>query len=182
MKAMDFEIDASLVSRLVLGALSEHEQRMIAAKLVRCDADFRAALFAILEPFEMFDRDLAEEYSASLDRSPRGINQLRQEILSRSFARATDLEVLIRDFTVRDALSLGDVTRKLFSWSMAEYLLQRAHDSAKGSYNAKTSLYLAMMVIDVVDILGSAEHSAVLGPLVADVRQRIQQTAEEQVS
>lgn len=172
---MEFKIDDSLVSRLVLGALSEHEQRMITAKLVRSDVEFRQALLSILEPFEMFDRDLAEEYSATVDRAVPGIDQRRREILRRSFSRATDLDVLIRDFTVRDALSLGEVTQKLFSWSMAEYLLQRAADSQRGSYNAKTSLYLAMMVIDFVDILGAAGHSPELTPLVTEVRQRIQQ-------
>lgn len=182
MKAMEFNINASLVSRLALGALSEHEQRMITARLVRTDDEFRRQLLSIVEPFEMFDRDLAEEYSATIDRSAPGIDQVRQEILGRSFARATDLEVLIRDFTVRDALSLGEVTRKLFSWSMAEYLLQRSYDSSKGSYNARTSLYLAMMVIDFVDLLGAAGHSPNLSPLVAEVRQRIRQAVERQES
>ena len=182
MRIMEFAVDESLVSRLVLGALSEHEQRMLTAKLARSDAEFRAALLSIVQPFEMFDRDLAEEYSTSLNRSPGDIERRRRRLLTRAFDRAEDLEELIRDFTVRDALQLGEATRRLFSWSMAEFLLKRAGRSAKGSYNARTSLYLAMMVIDVVEILGAAGHSPSFLPLVDDVRRRIWQAADLQGS
>ena len=63
---LDFEIDEAFVSRLVLGALSEHEQRMLAVALARSDPGFRRSLRSILEPFETFDGDLTAEYAAVL--------------------------------------------------------------------------------------------------------------------
>ena len=182
MNVTDLTIDESLVSRLLLGALSEHEQRMITVELVRCDAGFRAALRSILEPFEMFDSDFAEEYRAALDQAPLAAADRRREILDRSFRRAGNLEQLIREFTVRDVLSLGEVTCKLFSWSMAEHLLQRSRDREKGGHHSRTSLYLALMVIDVVEILGAIGHSPSLGAVITDVRQRIQDAAGQQES
>ena len=104
---LDFEIDESFVSRLVLGALSEHEQRMLAAALARSDPGFRRSLRSVLEPFETFDGDLTAEYAAVLDREAADVDRARREILSRSFARAPDIETLIEDLTVSDALSLG---------------------------------------------------------------------------
>jgi len=179
-KPMEIEVDKSFVSRLLLGALSEHEQRLMTANLARSNAMFRTSILQVVEPFEMFDRDLAEEYSAVLDQIPQNADRVRYTILARAFARADDLEQLIRDFTVRDILALGEATQRWFSWSMAEFLIQRAENSARGSYEARTSLYLAMMVIDVVDVLGSAGHSPDLVALVADVRRRIQQATARQ--
>ncbi len=172
MTAMDFEIDEKFVSRLMLGALSDHEQRMLTARLARRDPEFRAALRAILEPFEMLDGDLVREYSVALDRDPDDRRRVRRGILTRSFARVADLEALLRDFTVNDALALGGVTRQLFSWSMAELLLKRGLESTR-EHQARTSFYLAAMVIDVVEILGATGHSPYFGNVVADVRRRI---------
>ncbi len=177
MRSMEFEIDESFVSRLLLGALSEHEQRMLAAQLARRDPEFRLALRCVLEPFEILDGELVREYSALLDRDSHPDERLRREILARSFARADDLEALLHDFTVNDALSLGGVTRKLFSWSMAELLIERSRESAH-DHRARTSLYLASMVIDVVEILGATDHSPYFANVIADVRLRIRQAVD----
>ena len=117
---LDFEIDEAFVSRLLLDTLSEHEQRMLAVGLARCDPDFRRSLRPILEPFETFDGDLTAEYAAILEGEPDAADRERREILDRSVARAPDMEMLIHGLTVSDALSLGRVTRQFFSWSMAE--------------------------------------------------------------
>ena len=176
MTSMDFEIDEKFVSRLLLGALSDHQQRMLTVRLARRDPEFRTALRSILEPFEMLDGDLVREYSAALDRGPDDRRRVRRGILTRSFARIVDLETLLRDFTVNDALALGGVTRQLFSWSMAELLLKRGLESTR-EHQARTNFYLATMVIDVVEILGATGHSPYFANVVADVRRRIQRAA-----
>jgi len=173
----DQEIDRNLVSRLLLGAQSEHQQRLLAIRLLHHDPEFRVTLVSILEPFEMFDLDLVTEYAAVLERD-RAVERERRRILAQAFGRATDLEGLIRGFTFRDVLSLGEITCKLFSWSMAEYLLERTRRTELSTYNVKTSLYLAQMVIDVVEILGAAGHSPEFPNVVRDVRQRIREAAE----
>ena len=81
MASMDLVIDETFVSRLLLGALSEHEQRVLAAALARSDPTFRTALSSILEPFEVLDSELVREYSAALDREPAGDERARREIL-----------------------------------------------------------------------------------------------------
>ncbi len=174
MASIDMMIDETYVSRLLLGALSEHEQRLLAAWLARSDPEFRASLRSILAPFELLDGDLAREYSVALDLNPGDSDRLRSEILTRSFAQVEDLEALLHEFTVNDALALGGVTRKLFSWSMAELLLERGLKSKK-EHRARTSLYLATMVIDVVEILGATGHSPYYANVIADVRRRIRQ-------
>lgn len=180
MKGMDLSIDTSLVSRLLLGALSEHEQRMIAVELLRSNSDFRAAVYSLIEPFEMFDSDLAAEYSDALSRSSPEIDGCRKRLLERSFVRVGDPGDLIHDLTMVDALSLGEVTRKLYSWSMAEFLLQRGRETLDNAFKAKTDLYLALMVIDVVELLGAAGHSPSFPSVVTNVRRRIQQAIEQQ--
>lgn len=175
---LDFEIDETFVSRLLLGALSEHEQRMLAASLARSDPEFRRALSAFLESFETFDSDLVAEYSAVLDRDPIEIETERRAILERSFARAADMEMLIHGLTVTDALSLGRVTRKFFSWTMAELLLAQSQEAAVDRHRSRTRSYLALMVIDVVELLGIVERTPLFDNVIADVRQRIREAAE----
>ena len=174
---LDFEIDEAFVSRLVLGALSEHEQRMLAVALAQSDPEFRRSLRSILEPFETFDGDLTAEYAAVLDRDPAEVGRERSEILGRSFARAPDMETLIRELTVSDALSLGGVTRQFFSWSMAELLLERSRQSVD-DHRARTSSYLALMVIDMVELLGVVNRAPHFVQVFADVRRRILQSPE----
>ncbi len=178
MRSIDLMIDETFVSRLMLGALSEHEQRLLAVWLARSDPEFRASLRSILEPFELNDGELAREYSAALDLDPDDSDRRRREILARSFAQVEDLEALLRELTVNDALALGGVTRKLFSWSMAELLLERSLKSGK-EHRARTSLYLASMVIDVVELLGATGHYPHFANVIADVRRRIRQAAAD---
>ena len=182
MNVMALEIDESLVSRLLLGGLSEHEQRLLVVRLIHSDSDFRVALSSVLESFEMFDSDLAEEYRQALDQTPLEAALQRHDILDRSFRRAGDLEQLIQEFTVCDFLSLGEVTCKLFSWSMAEHLLRGSRESAENSHYAATRLYLARMVIDVVEILGALGHTPRLDLVIEDVRHRIQDASKQQES
>ncbi len=183
MQTDHLKIDTPFVSRLLLGALSEQEQRMLAARLLSQDPDFRMEIVSILDPFEMFDLDLVAEYSAVLQREAvrrrEAVTQDRRTILKRAFARASDLDALIRGFTFDDVLSLGEVSRQLFSWSMAEYLLLRAQHTEMSSFNKRTSLYLATMVIDVVDILGRSGHSLYFPDVIDDVRRRIHEASTQ---
>ena len=175
------QADAAFVARLLLGAQSEHEQRLTAVRLLRRDARFRAAVAAVLEPFETFDSDLAAEYARVLRETEPGaeIAVRRSEILDRAAARAPDLEQMLRQFTYTDVLRLGEVTRRIFTWSMAETLLGRARRPDLSEYEVKVSLYLALMVIDAVEILSAAGHSPELPEVVADVRRRIAETAAD---
>ena len=175
---MDFEVDESLVPRLLFGALSEHEQRMLTARLARSDPEFRAWLRSLLQPFEMFDHDLVKRYAAALENPTREIERQRLDLLSRALDRSVDLEALIGDFTVRDALEVGETTSRFFTWSMAELLLRRSRERERRSHRARTDLYLASTVIDVVEILGASGHSPDFVNVVHDVRSRIRETAE----
>lgn len=171
------QIDPAFVSRLLLGALSEHEQRMLAVRLLRADAAFRLEVRAVVEPFTMFDLDLVAAYADALYRASGDetidLPATRARILAAGERRVPDLEAQMRAFTFSDVLQLGEVTRSLFSWSMAEHLLRRADDDARSEYQRRTALYLALMVIDVVDILGAAGHSPHFPSVIADVRQRV---------
>lgn len=165
------EIDAEHVARLLQGALSEHEQRLMAVRLLRSDADYRRAVARWLDPFEMFDADLAAAYEDALaaDADP---GPCRRELLARALERTADPAELLRGFTVADAVSLGPVSRRIFSWTTAEYLLERGQ-RGDGVRHAKVSLYLALMMIDVVEILGAVGHCPEFPSLVRDVRRRI---------
>lgn len=173
----EIQIDKKLVSRLLLGALSEQEQRMLAVRLLELDSGFRLAMCISLEPFEMFDLSFVAEYAEALarrqERTDAELAAVRREILDRATRAADDLGVLAQGFTVADLFSLGEVTRRFFSWTMAEYLLARGRLRDADPRRARTHLYLARMVIDVVDILGAAGHSPRYPSLVADVRRRI---------
>lgn len=182
-------IDRGMLSRLLIGALTEHEQRMLVVRLLRLDPQLRLQMLSLLEPFEVFDADLACEYEALLDQLPSPADdtgvvlggetaERHREILERAFARAPDLEEMISDFTYRDLLQLGEVTRKLFSWSMAEMLLRRSRDPEVDDRRARTSLYLAAMVIDVVEILGVAGHSPYCPRVIGNVRRRLRATRD----
>lgn len=168
------EVDQTLVARLLLGALSEHEQRLLAVRLIECDDEFRAAMHRRLRPFEMFDVDAVQEYDEVL-RAGRDVETRRKAILRRTAELGVDLEGLVRDFTFPEALELGGVTPRLFTWSMAEHLLARSRRPGQNEHLASTSLYLALMVIDVVEMLGSVGHSPRVPAVVKDVRRRIQE-------
>ncbi len=171
------EVDAAFVARLLLGAQTEHEQRLVAARLLHCDDDFRAAVAAILAPFDMFDLDLLAEYDRVLSRaSPAREEEIegeRRRLLQQASERAPDLEHLLRNLTFVDLLQLGEVTRWFFSWSMAEMLLQRIRRAGASEHEVRTHLYMALMVIDVVEILAAAGRSPEYPQVVRDVRRRI---------
>jgi hypothetical protein len=173
-----FHVDARFVSRLILGALTEHEQRRLALHLLQVDSGFRLRVLAFLEPFEMFDSDLLAGYAQALNRFARDpcfdLDRARSKLLTQSHERAPDFGPLIRAFTFSDLLRLGEATRRLFSWSMAEYLLECGGDSNDTPYGVRSNLYLALTVIDVVELLGVAGHSPYFPEVVADVRGRIE--------
>lgn len=171
------EVDRAFLARLLLGAQSEHEQRLVAVRLLRHDAAFRAEVAALMARFEMFDLDLVADYARVL-REGSEVESRRRRILVEAFARAPDLEQLLREFTFVDVLQLGEVTRRLFSWSMAEMLLERSGRPGLSEHEARTSLNMALMVIDVVEILGAAERSAEHPGVVRDVRRRIMEASE----
>ena len=132
MVPIDLIIDEAFVSRLLLGALSEHEQRLLVARLARSDSDFRTSLRSILEPFELLDHDLAREYSVALDLNPGDSDRLRRQILARSLTRVEDLEALLEEFTVNDALSLGAIAaghRSGFQSQVADHAAEVAYTS-----------------------------------------------------
>lgn len=166
------EIDADLLARLLLGAQSEHEQRLVATRLLRRDSVCRATVAAIVEPFEMFDLSFVAEYAKVLEEGRHDVESRRREILGRASARA-DLEKMLYHFTYSDVLELGEATRKLFTWTMAETLLDRTRRVRIADHEVATSLYLALMVIDVVEMLGVVGHSPQFPEVVRDVRQRI---------
>ena len=171
------EVDEGFLSRLLLGAQTEHEQRLVAVRLLHRDADFRAAVAEVLAPFEMFDLDLLAEYDRVLrrDAEDERVASRRRQLLTLAFERAPDLENMIRNLTFVDLLQLGEVTRWFFSWSMAELLLQRVRRVGASEHEMRTSLYMALMVIDVVEILAAAGRCPEYPEVVRDVRQRIKE-------
>lgn len=172
-----FHVDARFVSRLILGALTEHEQRRLALRLLQVDGGFRLRVLAFLEPFEMFDGDLLAAYAQALERAARDpcydLQRTRRALLAQSHERAPDLGPLIRAFTFGDLLRLGEATRRLFSWSMAEYLLARGGDENDTPYGIRSNLYLALTVVDVIELLAVAGHSPYFPDVVVDLRSRI---------
>lgn len=174
------QADEHFVARLLLGSLTEHELRLTAVRLLRCDDRFRAAVVSNLEPFEAFDADLAAEYDQVLrETQPSSdVAARRCEILERAFARAPDLDQLLRHLTYSDFLTQGKVGLRIFTWSMAEHLLERARRPGLSKHEVKASLYLALMVIDGVEILGAARRLPGLFEMMADVRRRISEAAD----
>jgi hypothetical protein len=88
----------------------------------------------------------------------------------------SQLEELIRAFTFQDLFQLGDASRRLFSWSMAELLLRRAQRGDVDLPSRRTSFFLSTTVVDGLDILAAA---GVLPPhprALADLRGRLQRT------
>lgn len=172
------EIDLPFVSRLLIGGQTEHEQRLVAVRLLRCDAAFRAAMTAHLAHFEVHDRGFAAEYEAVLGKSSDDVAPVRHEILARAKRRAPDLDRMIDNFTYGEIFSLGQSLRHFFSWTMAEHLMERAMRPGGGEYRLRTSLYLALMVIDAIEILGAAGLAPEFPAVVRDVRRRLAVLAE----
>lgn len=173
----ELRVDQRFVARLFLGALSEHEQRQLVARLLRRDAGMRDQLAVILRPFEVFDVDLMERYSQALASGDDAANA-RRRLLTEAHRRAPDLAEVLGRFTFAAVLELGGVTRWMFTWSMAELLIERGSSGELGLYESRASLYLSLMVIDVVDLLGAAGHSPSFPEVIRDVRRRTAEASE----
>lgn len=163
--------DAAFASRCLLGALSAHEQRQMVARLAKADSGVRARLAELLSGFTMADADLALELSEALAAGGDS-TAVRADLMRKAHERVGDLEPHLRAFTIADLFSLGEASRAMFSWSMAEFLLARADQ--RNVHLASTSLSLASMVVDVLDVLAQVGQAPALDALLADLRQRIE--------
>lgn len=166
-------IDDLFVSRLLMGALTDHEQRVLAARLLVSDPRFRLELATVLHPFEVFDLDLMGQYAAVLSDEPRRAEEVRGPLVARGLERRPGLERMISELAIGDLLELTEPARALFSWCAAELLVARGQRTAREPRRARVSRYLALMIVDALDILGSAGHSAHFPNVIDDLRQRI---------
>jgi hypothetical protein len=171
-EAKQKDLDRAKVSRLLLGALGEHEQRRLVIRLAEVDPTFRAELLSHLAPFKVFDIDLMALYAAALDRGDDPATA-RAELLDEARRRSLDLDELMSRFTFSDLFELGETTRCLFSWSMAESLLEQSRQPDINQPSARTSLYLASLVIDVVELLGRSAHSPFFPQVIDDFQARL---------
>lgn len=174
--APPLRLDRGFLSRLLLGALSDHEQRRLVVRLVERDDEVREALAGLVAGFQMSDSDLARRYDAAVLRGSGEAE--RRELLARSRVRTPDLEERILAFTFDDVFRLGEATRRLFTWSAAELLLARSARPGLTVYESRSSLQLALLVTDVVELLGALGQAPRLASLVADLRRRIDRAAE----
>ncbi|NJL29815.1 MAG: hypothetical protein HC897_18950 [Thermoanaerobaculia bacterium] len=173
MRTAPVTVDQGFVSRLLMGGLSEHEQRTLATRLLASDARFRLELAAVLPPFEIFDLDLMAQYSAALSDHPERAADARARLIERGLERRPDLERMISELAIGDLLELSEPARALFSWCAAELFLARGLPGAGEPRRARIARYLALMVVDSLDILGRAGHSAHHPNVLEDLRRRI---------
>ena len=180
------EIDQPWVSRLLLGALSEHEQRLLAVRLLHRDPVTRQVIAVHLEPIGSPDLDLMREYDTLLEEGEGGEEEIgsgRRRLLSRAIVRVGKLDQILRELTYGNVFELRTVADQFFSWTTAEHLLQRAErQREKGESSARqrdVSLYLALSAIDGVEILGAAGRIPEMPAVVRDVRRRLWRSAEE---
>lgn len=163
-------LDRFLVSRLLLGALSEHEQRQLLVRLLRADAALRREIKPFLEPFVVDDSDRLGRFEEALA-SGVDAEVARKSLLNRD--SEAELEDLIREFTFQDLFQLGETSRRLFSWGMAELLLRRSQKAEVDMPTRRTSFFLATAVIDGLEILGAAGVSPPHSRAIADLRRRL---------
>lgn len=164
-------LDRFFVSRLLLGALSEHEQRRLLVRLLRADAALRREIEPFLAPFVAEDHEPFARFEAALA-SGVAAEVARVSLLEKeSEAR---LESLIRDFTFQDLFQLGGASRRVFSWSMAELLLRRAQRGDVDLPSRRTSFFMATTVTDGLDILAAAGVLPPYPRALADLRGRLQ--------
>lgn len=166
-------LDRFLVSRLLLGALSEHEQRQLLVRLLRADAAMREEIAPFLAPFVVEEGERFGRFEEAL---ANGVDPevARKSLLDRD--SEGELEGLIRAFTFQDLFQLGDASRRIFSWSMAELLLRRSQRGDIDMPNRRTSYFLATTVVDGLEIFSAA---GVLPPrprAIADLRERLKQS------
>jgi len=173
LRAKPLEIDEVFVSRLFMGALSGHEQRVLVARLLSLDRELSLELLEYLRPFEIFDHDLMGEYARILESGEDDPERVRRRLLERALDRQPELEAMISGLKVVDLLQLGDEARILLSWSAAEVLLERCQRPGLDEHTVRVRLYLALMMIDAVDLLGAAGHSPHQPVVIADLRRRL---------
>ena len=173
MESQGSKLDRFLVSRLLLGALSEHEQRLLLVRLLHADAALRAEISPFLEAFLVDDDGRFRRFEEAL---ASGVDPevARLSLIDRDSEGG--LEEIIRGFTFQDLFQLGDASRRLFSWGMAELLLRRSQRGDVDLPSRRTSYFLATTVVDGLEIFTAA---GVLPPhplAIADLRGRLQQT------
>lgn len=164
-------LDRFFVSRLLLGALSEHEQRRLLVRLLRADAALREEIGPFLEPLVVEDHQRFARFEAALE-SGVDAEVARVSLLDRD--SESELEALIRAFTFQDLFQLGDASRQLFSWSMAELLLRRAQRGDLDLPSRRTSFFLATTVVDGLEIFTAAGVLPPHARALADLRGRLQ--------
>ncbi|MEM1203505.1 MAG: hypothetical protein AAGN66_09790, partial [Acidobacteriota bacterium] len=91
----------------------------------------------------------------------------------RARRRAGNFEDLVQALSFDD-FPVGTTAGRLFTWSLAELLLEKAGKPGVDHPTAATSLFLARLVIDVVGILGAAGHSPHFPRVVADLQRRLE--------
>ena len=163
-------IDRFLLSRLLLGALSEEEQRQLLVRLLRADAVSRREIRPFLEPFVVDDSERLGRFEEALA-SGVDAEVARASLLDRDLE--AQLESLLRDFTFQDLFQLGETSRRLFSWGMAELLLRRSQKAEVEMPTRRSSFFLATTVIDGLEILAAAGVSPPHPRAIADLRRRL---------
>lgn len=163
-------LDRFWVSRLLLGALSEHEQRALLVQLLRFDSDLRQGMTPFLQPFVVDDHERLSRFEAAL---ASGVDPevARLSLLDRD--SEAELSELIRAFTFQDLFQLGESSRRLFSWEMAELLLRRASRADVDLPTRRSSYFLATMVVDGLEILATVGVAPPRPRAIADLRRRM---------
>lgn len=163
-------LDRFWVSRLLLGALSEHEQRALLVRLLRLDGDLRKGMTPYLQAFVVDDHERLGRFESAL---ASGVDPevARLSLLDRD--SEAELGELIRAFTFQDLFQLGESSRRLFSWEMAELLLRRAGRADVDLPTRRSSYFLATLVVDGLEILAAAAVAPPRPHAIADLRRRM---------
>lgn len=163
-------LDRFWVSRLLLGALSEHEQRALLVRLLRLDANLRRDMAPFLQPFALGDHERLGRFESAL---ASGVDPevARLSLLDRD--SEAELGELIRAFTFQDLFQLGESSRRLFSWEMAEHLMGRSSRTDVDLPTRRTSYFLATLVVDGLEILAATEVAKPHPHAIADLRRRM---------
>lgn len=175
-------LDRFLVSRLLLGALSEHEQRRLLLRLLRSDSGLRREITPFLKSFVAGVANVADVAgdageSDHFDRFEEALEKgvepqvARLSLLDRD--SEAELEEIISAFTFQDLFALSAGSRRIFSWGMAELLLRRAQRADSDLPTRRTSYFLALMVVDVLEILVATNLLAAHPRAFADLRRRL---------
>ncbi len=166
-------LDRFLVSRLLLGALSEHEQRRLLLRLLRSDSGLRWEITPFLRSFVAGDAGESDHFDRFEEALEKGVEPqvARLSLLDRD--SEAELEEIISAFTFQDLFALSAGSRRIFSWGMAELLLRRAQRADSDLPTRRTSYFLALMVVDVLEILVATNLLAAHPRAFADLRRRL---------